>query len=290
LRSGFVALAGRPNAGKSTLLNALLGQKLSIVSPKPQTTRHKLLGILNGPGHQVCILDTPGWLDRYEDKLQKSLLLAARTAVREDADLVLLVAEPSPPGAQDRAWAESLLGLGKPLWAVVNKADLGPAKAREAAAGYEGLGVERAFAVSALKGEGVRELAAAVVSRLPEGPAYYGPDQLSDRWERYFASELIREAVFDLYFAEVPHATAVVIEDFRETPGERDLIRAVLYAERDGQKGILLGPKGRAIAQLREESLRRIEDFLGRPAELELWVKVRKDWRKDPKSLREFGY
>lgn len=292
-KSGFVALLGRPNAGKSTLMNALLRTKLSIVSPKPQTTRHKVLGLLNGPGYQVCLLDTPGLIEEPRDCLQTALVRAGLSAARESPDLLLLVVEPAPPRESDLREFSSLGRLGPPLILALNKADLpaGPGGHEAVLSAYgQALKPAAALSLSALKGQGLAALLQEILRRLPESPPFYETDQLSDRWERFFAAELIREQVFALYAEEIPHAVAVVLEQFRETEGEPDLVRATLYVERDGQKGILIGRKGSALRRLLARSREALENFLGRPVDLDLWIKVRENWRKDPRALKEFGY
>lgn len=291
-KSGFVALLGRPNAGKSTLLNALLGQKLSIVSSKPQTTRHKVLGLLNGKGFQACLLDTPGWLDKAKDALQGALLLSARIAARDDADILVLVTEPHMPSPAELESLRRLLPPGKPLLLVLNKADLylDAALLESVSAAYSAaLSPVRVHRVSAMRMTGIAELHASIVEFLPESPAYYGMEGLSDRWERFFVSEIVREAAFGLYREEVPHACAVEIDEFNDSPG-RSKIRAIVYVETPGQKGIVIGPGGRSVRELTEQSRQAIVRFLGRKVELELKVKVRSGWRKDPAALKAFGY
>jgi GTPase len=292
-KAGFVALSGRPNAGKSTLLNALLGSRLSIVSPKPQTTRHRVLGILDGDGFQACLLDTPGLIDKPEDDLQKALRVEAVRAVREDADLIVALVDAVEADPAKAAAEAPPVRQGAPVILVLNKCDRikdeGRLKALEDA--YSAvLRPVKVLRLSALKGAGVPELKAELLARLPEGEPFYDKGQLSDRWERFFAAELVREQVFDLYHDEIPHATAVVVDRFQETPGRPDAVFATLYVERDGQKGILIGKGGQDLKRLTERSAGRLADFLGRPVELEIWIKVRKNWRKDPLSLREFGY
>ncbi|MBI4370825.1 MAG: GTPase Era [Elusimicrobia bacterium] len=290
-KAGFVALAGRPNAGKSTLFNALLKTKLAIVSPKPQTTRHRILGILEGEGFQACLLDTPGLLDAHQDDLQKALRVESARALREDADLAVYLvdaaeADPAKPDAVSPR-------EGLPVLLVLNKCDRVTSEPRLAAleAAYSAaLKPARVFRLSALKGTGVEDLRGELLARLPEGEAFYEKGRLSDRWERFFAAELVREQVFAFYEQEIPHAVAVVVESFREVPGGPDEVYAVLYVERDGQKGILLGKGGDALRRVSERAQAALENFLGRPVQLELWVKVRRNWRKDPRSLREFGY
>ncbi|UPT75158.1 MAG: GTPase Era [Elusimicrobiota bacterium] len=290
-RAGFVALAGRPNAGKSTLLNSLLKFKLSIVSPKPQTTRHRLLGILEGEDFQACFLDTPGLIDEPGDQLQKSLRVEATRAIRDDADLVVYIVDCAE--ADPKKIGNTHLREGTPVLLVLNKcdrADAAPKLDALEAAYSAAVKPAKVFRISALKGQGVDELKAEIVSRLPAGEPFYDKGQLSDRWERFFAAEIVREQVFDLYHDEIPHATAVVVETFREHPGRTDEVFATLYVERDGQKGIIIGKAGKDLHRLTERSEAMLKQFLGRDVVLEVWVKVRKDWRKDPKSLQEFGY
>lgn len=291
-KAGFVALAGRANAGKSTLLNALLKFKLSIVSPKPQTTRHRVLGILEGEGFQACFLDTPGLIENPSDRLQKALKDEAFDAVRDDADLVVYlvdVAEADPQAVE----ATPLLRR-TPVLLALNKCDrtVAQGKVDKLEAAYAAaLNPAKVFRISALKGEGVAALKEEILSRLPESPPFYEKGQLSDRWERFFAAEVVREQVFDLYHDEIPHATAVVVETFREMgKGQPDEVHATLYVERDGQKGILIGKGGKDLHRLTERAQAALENFLGRKVRLEVWIKVRKDWRKDERSLREFGY
>lgn len=290
-KAGFVALAGLPNVGKSTLLNALLKFKLSIVSPKPQTTRHKVMGILEGEDFQACFLDTPGLIAAPGDPLQKALRVESTRAIRDDADLVVYMidaAEADPAKVEGTPLRE-----GTPVLLALNKVDRVKDEAKLAAleAAYSAaLKPAKVFRLSALKGDGVEALKAEIVARLPESPAFYDKGSLSDRWERFFASEIVREAVFELYHDEIPHATAVVVDAFREVPGKPDEVFATLFVERDGQKGILIGKGGQDLRRLTERAQARLEDFLGRKVHLEVWIKVRKDWRKDPGSLKEFGY
>lgn len=291
-RAGFVSILGLPNAGKSTLLNALLGRRLSGVSPKPQTTRHRILGILNAEDTQAVFVDTPGWLDKASDLLQEALRTESKRAAREDADLAILVVDPKKPKPDEAAALGRLAPRGRPLLLAVNKCDIvqGQGAVEEAAAAWSAVVSPTAvFKVSALKGAGVAELRAEVLKLLPSSPPFYDKDQLSDRWERFFATEFVREQIFALYSAEIPHACAVVIEEYKETP-RRDLIWATVHVERESQKGILIGKGGDSLRKLTERAQAAIESFTGRKAVLELWVKVRKDWRKDPRALKEFGY
>ncbi|MFH2203690.1 MAG: GTPase Era [Elusimicrobiota bacterium] len=293
MKAGFVALIGVPNAGKSTLLNALLKFRLSIVSPSPQTTRHKIIGILNGKGYQICFQDTPGWLGHADDKLQDMLIKSARSAAKQDADILVLLVEPKPPTPETLAQLQRLASAGKPLILAVNKIDLVPDRVRleKTAQIYRDVlpPCDTVF-ISALKKTGIEELQAALVRLLPESPAFYDGDRLSDRYERFFASELIREEIFKQYRQEIPHACAVAIEVFRERPGRADEIEATIYVERPTQKGVLLGRKGAALRDLTAKSRTAIENFTGRKTQLGLWVKVRKNWRRDKRALKELGY
>ncbi|MCL6465698.1 MAG: GTPase Era [candidate division WOR-3 bacterium] len=283
-RAGYVAIIGRPNAGKSTLLNQLLGHRLAIVTPKPQTTRHRILGILNGPDYQALLLDTPGILDpKYalhqfmKEEIKKAL---------DDSDVVLLVIDATQPECSDLkllAHRRALVALNK--IDAVPKQNLLPLAAECAQAG-----IEKVFMISALKGNGVDDLKKGIVELLPEGAPFYPPDTLSERPERFFVAELIREAVFNRYGAEIPYSTTVVIEEFRERPNRKDYIRAVIYVEKESQKGILIGEGGRALKKVGEIARESIEQFLGRPVYLELWVKVAKSWRQDENFIRQNLY
>jgi len=298
--SGYVAIVGRPNVGKSTLLNRLLGTHLAAVAPRPQTTRHRLLGILNGPGHQAIFFDTPGLLDpKYplQQHMKREIDLAL-----SDADLVLLVLDASRPVDDAASWGLSPRGdcprMSKNMGSVprfvaaLNKVDLVREKKEllPVVKDLAGAGFADVFMVSALTGGGVEELKAAVVARLPLAPPFYAPDAIADRPERFFAAEFIREAVFNLYGEEIPYSTTVVVEDFRERPGRKDYVRANIYVERDSQKAIVIGRDGRALKRVGTEARRNIERFLGRPVFLELWVKVADAWRQDERFIRENVY
>jgi GTPase len=287
-RSGYVAIIGLPNVGKSTLLNRMLDTHLAAVAPRPQTTRHRLLGILNGSGHQAVFFDTPGLLDpKYA--LQQHMKREIELAL-SDADLVLLVLDASR-SVEDVATFTGLVA-GRKAVVALNKVDLVREK-KDLLPAVEQLvkvGFAEVFMVSALTGGGVDELKAAITARLPEGQPFYAQDAVADRPERFFVAEFVREAVFNLYGEEIPYSTTVVIEEFKERPGRKDYIRANIYVERSSQKAIIIGRDGAALKRVGSQARRGIEGFLGRPVFLELWVKVAEAWRKDEQFLRENVY
>ncbi len=284
-RSGYATLVGRPNAGKSTLLNALVGQKLAIVTRKPQTTRHRIVGILNGDNHQVVLLDTPGLLQpKY--KLQERMMTAVDRALT-DADVVLFLADATYPADDEELAAIE----GRNAILVLTKMDL---IARE-----EALPVADAFSklrewdaivpISATRGYNLEYLLEKIVERIPFGPPYYPADAVSEHPERFFVTEIIREKIFMQFRQEVPYATQVNIVQFEETP-KRDHIEAEIVVERDSQKGILIGKGGEALKKIGIAARRDIEEMTGRDSFLKLHVKVRDDWRKKDVFLNSFGY
>jgi len=287
---GFIALMGFPNVGKSTLLNRLVGDKLAITSPKPQTTRRRLLGIVNRPEGQFLFLDTPGVLDP-KGALNATLVAAALAALSE-ADLVVWLVEPRLPAPDDQVLLPHLRRLHRPLIVAINKIDT-VAKPRLLpliSAYHELFPGAPIIPLSALGGDGVPELMAEILKLLPKSPPLYPPDQETDSTERFLAGELIRERVLHHTSEEIPHAVAVQVEEFDE--GRRPYlvkIRAVIFVERDSQKGILIGKQGRMLKTIGAEARGEIEALLGAKVFLELWVKVWKNWRKDPKALRALG-
>lgn len=288
-KSGYVAILGRPNVGKSTLLNRVLGEKISIVSEKPQTTRNRIVGIVNPPGAQVVFLDTPG-IHKGRDTFNKWMVDQALSTLSEVDIAVLVVDAAETPGPGDKRVAEAIVQSRKPSVLVVNKMDAVPAVSREAKiASYRFLlpGAP-VFAISALKGAGVEGLLEALVDRLPEGPAYFPDDQLTDVPERFVAAEIVREKVFLRTKEEIPYAVAVVTDEFEE--GDPIRIECTLYVERDSQKGMLIGKGGQMLKAIGTEARLELERFLAAKVMLKLWVKVRKDWSRDKSALAEFGY
>jgi GTPase len=293
-RSGFVALAGRPNVGKSTLLNRLIGDKVAIVSSKPQTTRDRLLGILTRPDAQVIFVDLPG-LHKPRHLLGKYMMEQASEALA-DADVILFMVEAFlRPTEEDQLAAEFLRQnekAGRPVVLVLNKVDqLAPEQVDERLAAYQALGPFRdTLLISALNGRGCQELLERVLALLPVGPRYYPLDQISDQQDRSIAAELIREQVLAHTFQEVPHGVAVVVEQFKERPDGKTYIEATIYVERESHKGIVIGQKGQMLKIIGQEARQTIERLLEGPVYLELWVKVRKDWRKKEEELLRLGY
>ena len=289
-KCGYIALMGFPNVGKSTLLNRLVGEKLAITSPKPQTTRRRLLGIVNGPSAQLLLLDTPGVLDP-RGALNASLVEAALTALA-DADVVVWLVEPRPPAADDQVLLPQLRRLHRPLIVAINKIDtVAKPKLLPLISAYHELFPEvPIIPVTALLGDGVEELVAEIIKVMPTSPPLYPPDQETDSSERILVAELIRERVLHHTSEEIPHAVAVQVEEFDESRRPHLVrIRAVIYVERNSQKGILIGKQGRMLKAIGAEARGEIEALLGAKVFLELWVKVWKNWRKDPKALRALG-
>lgn len=288
-RAGTVALVGLPNAGKSSLLNRLLGSKLSIVTPFAQTTRERVVGIDSRDGVQMIFIDTPG-IVRPAYLLHRSLIELVEETIA-DADVIVLVTDGAqPPPQLDPAVVASLRQAPGRLVVAVNKSDI--AADTQVSAHYmwaeQALGVP-ALAVSAETGDGVADLREAIATRLPESPFLYAEDDLSSQPVRFFVAELIRETAFEQYTEEIPYAVAVRIEEFRED-ADPIRIRATIYVERPSQKGILIGKGGAALRELGTHARLKIESFLETRVFLELWVKVLPKWRKNPIELRRLGF
>jgi GTP-binding protein Era len=288
VRSGFVALLGKPNVGKSTLLNAYLGQKVSIVSPKPQTTRLPVRGILNRDDAQIVFVDTPG-LHTPRSGLGEFMVQAARRAIPDSDVLCFVVDASEPPSRLDREIAEAVKRPHKPTILVMNKIDVAR-KADVFLQQYRDLGPwDYELVVSAKTSEGLPTLLEEIVKRLPEGPRLFPTEQITDISEREQVAELIREKVLLNTSEEVPHGVAVEIEEWAER-GERLYIRATVNVERDTHKGIVIGEGGKMLKKIGAAARYEVERVLNQPVYLDIWVKVRKDWRRDPSSLRWLGY
>ena len=290
-RCGFVALIGRPNVGKSTLLNRLVGEKLAITSPKPQTTRHRLLGILNLAGGQLLFLDTPGILDP-KGLLNESLVKAALAAL-SDADVVVWLVEPQPPNLRDRMLLPHLQALKNPLVIAINKIDLiGKPQLLPLIAAYHDLFPDSPVVpLSALVGDGLPSLVTEIMDRLPATPPLFPDEQLTDQSERFLVAEIIRERLFHHTGEEIPYAVAVAVEDFDESRRpELVSIRAVVYVEKESQKGMVIGKGGKLLKRVGQEAREEMERLLQAKVYLDLWVKVWKNWRRDPRAIRLLGY
>ncbi len=289
-RSGYVAIVGKPNVGKSTLLNALIGKKLSIVTRKPQTTRHRVLGILSGDSYQIIFLDTPGIITpRY--RLQETMMRNVRTALK-DADIILFMADASS-GKVDTRSLEIIKGItDRPVLLVLNKMDL--IRQEDALplveAYMKSYPFDAVIPISALKGKNLDKLLQEIIQRLPQGPPYYPKDMLSEHPERFFISEIIREKIFEQFREEVPYSTQVNIVRYEERPEGKDFIDAEIVVERPTQKAIIIGKGGEALKRVGTRARKEIEEFLGKPVFLQLHVKVREGWRDKEQFLRSYGY
>ncbi len=288
MKAGYVAIIGRPNVGKSTLLNQLVGMKISAVTAKPQTTRNRILGILTEDDCQACFIDTPGVIDA-EYELQELMVKQIKTAM-SDADIIVLMVD---PWIRDPAPFKHILTPAKhvPVILVINKIDLIPRpELLPLIDRLKNTTVKEIIPVSALNGEGIDELKKTIFTHLPEGEFIYPDGDVSDAPERFFVADLIREKIFEIFKKEIPYASCVLIEDFKEREKGKDFIRATIYVERQTQKAIIIGKNGAALKNVGEKARREIEVFLGKPVYLELWVKVKEKWRKNKKFLRELGY
>jgi GTP-binding protein Era len=288
VKSGFVNIFGKPNAGKSTLLNALMGEKLAIVSPKVQTTRHRIKGILTTAAYQIIFSDTPGIIDpKY--KLHEKMMKAVRGAL-EDADLALLLVD-IRDDLQQADEVFSSLGLKRPAFVVVNKVDEATAaKQQEALDFFKGKSyAAEVCLISALTGRHVPELLEKIVAALPEGEAFFEGDEISDLPTKFFVAEMIREKIYGLFEDEIPYHTTVIVNEFKQK-STLVKIRAEIIVQRESQKAIIIGDGGKMIREIGFQARKEIEQFIDQKIFLELFVKVRPKWRENELFLREYGY
>ncbi len=288
-RSGFVNILGNPNVGKSTLMNILVGEKLSVTTPKAQTTRHRIMGILTGEGYQIVYSDTPGILNpKY--KLQSVMMRSVESAL-DDADLILYVTDVVETISKNGEHLARILASPVPKIIVINKIDLSNQPDLENLVGRwsqmaPGVPV---LPVSAIKKFNTDLLLREIISQLPEGPPYFPEDQLTDRFDRFFVTEIIRGKIFETYQKEIPYSVEVEIESYHEEPSI-NRISAVIYVARDSQKGIIIGHKGSMLKRVGTAARKDMEEFLGKKVFLELFVKVAHEWRDNPRMLKKFGY
>ncbi|MBL7897544.1 MAG: GTPase Era [Crocinitomicaceae bacterium] len=288
-KAGFVNIIGNPNVGKSTLMNQLVGERLSIITSKAQTTRHRIMGIVNDPAYQVVFSDTPGVLKPHY-KLHENMMQFVNDAMK-DADVFLFVTDIFEDTLNHPETLERLKKTKTPVLLLINKIDLGDQKRAEDKANYwhEQLPNAEILPISALEKFNLDPIWKRILELLPESPPYFDKEEITDRPLRFFVSEIIREKIFQQYSKEIPYSTQVEIESYEEGP-KFDRIRAVIYVERDSQKGIIIGHKGVKLKHIGIEARKDIEKFISKQIHLELYVKVDDNWRQSEKRLRSFGY
>ncbi|HOF93714.1 MAG TPA: GTPase Era [Bacteroidales bacterium] len=288
-KSGFVNIVGNPNVGKSSLMNVLVGEKMSIITSKAQTTRHRIIGIVNGPDYQIVFSDTPGVL-KPKYKLQESMLNFSSSAL-VDADILLYMTDTVEKIEKNESFLEKVKQATVPVLAIINKIDLSNEEAlqKQVQALQAILPSAEVIPLSVLHKFGLDYLMKRILALLPESPPYFGKDALTDRPARFFVSEIIREKILLYYQQEIPYAVEVVVESYKEEK-EKIYIAALILVERESQKGIIIGHQGKALKKLGTTARREIERFTGKNVFLELFVKVEKDWRTNENSLKNFGY
>jgi GTPase len=288
-RSGFVNILGNPNVGKSTIMNALVGEKLSIITSKAQTTRHRIMGIVNGEDFQIVYSDTPGIL-RPQYKLQETMMNFVNSAL-SDADMILYVTDVLERNASEGEYIDKIKESGIPVIIAINKVDLTNQDDLEKVVESWHIAFPDSplIPISGLKNFNLDSLLNAILEKLPESPPYFPKDQLTDKYERFFASEIIREKILVNYKKEIPYSVEIEIEEFKD---QKDIIkiRALIHVIRDSQKGIIIGHKGSMLKRVGTEARHDMEDFFRKKVFLELYVKVTKDWRDKPLVLKRFGY
>jgi GTPase len=289
-KSGFVAILGKPNAGKSTLLNHILGRKLTIVSRKPQTTRDTILGIFSREKYQIVFVDTPGIIEA-NNLLNRCLIDAASMAI-EDVDLIYHILDVNDPEPVTPAVAELIRSSKAPKFLLANKTDRlsKPFKPKNCPNLPDIKDYNEVLGISALNGDNISWLMKKTLDLLPEGPLYYDPEQVSDRNMRFLCAEIVREKTFELLGQELPYSIAVQIEEFKERDNGKHYVRAVIYVERDSQKGMIIGSGGKMLKEIGSLARPDMEKLVESSVYLDLWVKVRKNWTKKENELRFFGY
>jgi GTP-binding protein Era len=288
-KSGFVSIVGNPNVGKSTLMNLLVGERLSIITAKAQTTRHKILGIVNKEEYQIIFSDTPGVLEPNY-KLQESMLKYSKSAL-VDADIILYITDTVETSIKNESFINEVKNATVPVLVALNKVDLTeqPQLEKLVATWQELLPAAEIFPISALRKFNVDNLYKRIIELIPESPPFFDKDALTDKTERFFVSEIIREKILRFYQKEIPYSVEVVVEEFKDK-GSRIDIHAVIHVARDSQKGIIIGHQGKALKKLGTEARRDIETFVAKKVFLQLFVKVSKDWRNQDNFLKNFGY
>jgi GTP-binding protein Era len=288
-KSGFVSIVGNPNVGKSTLSNLLVGERLSIITSKAQTTRHKIFGIVNEKDYQIIFSDTPGVLEPAY-KLQESMLKYSKSALT-DADIILFITDTVEKPGKNENFIKHVSSLSIPILLIINKIDISTQEEVEKLIGIwkQLLPKAEIFPISALRKFNTDNIFKRIVELIPTSPPYFDKDALTDKPERFFISEIIREKILLFYQKEIPYSTEVEVEEFKELPDRID-IRAVIHVMRDSQKGIIIGHQGKALKKLGTEAKKNIETFLAKKVYLQLFVKVSKDWRNTDKFLKNFGY
>ncbi len=288
-KSGFVNIVGNPNVGKSTLMNLLVGERISIATFKAQTTRHRIMGILNTPDMQICFSDTPGVL-KPNYKLQEQMLHFSESAL-QDADVLLYVTDMVETPDKNSDFLEKVKRMTVPVLVLINKIDLSDQQAltQKVELWHEALPEAEIVPISALHKFNVDNVLRRIKELLPESPAYFDKDQWTDKPARFFVTEIIREKILLYYDKEIPYSVEVVVEQFKET--DKNIhINAVIYVERDSQKGIIIGHQGVALKRVSTEARKSLEKFFGKSIYLEVFVKVDKDWRQSDRAMKAYGY
>ena len=288
-KSGFVNIVGNPNVGKSTLMNLLVGERISIATFKAQTTRHRIMGILNTPEMQICFSDTPGVL-KPNYKLQEQMLQFSESAL-QDADVLLYVTDMVETPDKNSDFLDKVKRMTVPVLVLINKIDLSDQKAltEKVELWHEALPEAEIVPISALHKFNVDNLLKRIQELLPESPAYFDKDQWTDKPARFFVTEIIREKILLYYDKEIPYSVEVVVEQFKET--DKNIhINAIIYVERDSQKGIIIGHQGVALKRVSTEARKSLEKFFGKSIFLEVFVKVDKDWRQSDRAMKAYGY